>query len=80
MELAEFKCDVCPHKQKWISVSERKPEPYRNVLVTDGEEVWSDMYDPKAPYDYYFAGDEDVIAWMPLPEPYKEGVKQNDSE
>lgn len=55
----------------WIPVSEKMPTPRRNVLVTDGEDVWSDMYDDKAPYDFYFAGDNEVIAWRELPQPYQ---------
>ena len=81
--IAEVKHSAIPEQSKekiintlqnnrWIPCSERKPEPLKDVLVTDGENVWSDTYDDKAPYAYYFAGEADVIAWQPLPEPYKE--------
>lgn len=59
---------------KWIPCSERLPEPYVKVLVSDVDgdveigwfeehfnEWWSGRY-----------GLIEVLAWMPLP-PYKEG-------
>lgn len=65
----------------WIPCSERLPEASGKYLVTikwsddSGEEhtnINTSWY--KEPYD---AGWEwsniDVVAWMPLPEPYKEG-------
>lgn len=58
---------------KWVSCSDRMPEPYVKVLVSDVDgdvcfawfedhwgEWWSDRY-----------GMIKVLAWMPLPEPYK---------
>ena len=63
------------NKGEWIPVSERNPDIYKKVekyLITDdegqvrtacfvscGEACW---------WDYLH-----VVAWMPLPEPYKEG-------
>ena len=61
---------------KWISVKDRLPDTFKNVLVCtkhemllchhDGDE-WVINYDGEyAGYDY------DITHWMPLPEPLKE--------
>lgn len=59
---------------KWITCDELLPEGSGNVLVTDGEDVFigwrldgkwcSDSHD-------YYEFSHPIIAWMPLPEPYK---------
>ena len=67
----------------WISVSERLPEikmPYEECyLVTDGRFCWMAYYIREK--EWIFADCTncknkidwtDVVAWMPLPEPYKE--------
>lgn len=66
-----------PSAQQWISVTERLPENDNDVLVTDGTDCavaywrtdaqawddsmhgWCDLYGLE------------VVAWMPLPEPWK---------
>ena len=57
-------------EQKWIPVSEALPEEHKNVLVTtiDGERRVSHLTD----INYWWnIGRCKVIAWMPLPEPYR---------
>lgn len=70
---------VTPKQPGWIPVTERLPENDNDVLVTDGEDCavaywrtdaqawddsmhgWCDLYGLE------------VVAWMPLPAPYREG-------
>ena len=70
----------------WIPVSERLPEPYSGeylVTINDGS-VYTDILWFDSPGDgryescFYKTDDDgygvvcdDVIAWMPLPQPYK---------
>lgn len=69
--------DDNPQKIEWISVSERLPKTDEYVLITDGITIyigWIDSLDNKwraDSEDSYFINEVDVIAWMPLPEPYK---------
>ena len=64
-----------PKTGKWILVSERLPEEYREIIITDVET--SDTYLSRYIGDGYWECDnglfkDRIIAWMPLPEPYKE--------
>ncbi|MFR5804610.1 MAG: DUF551 domain-containing protein [[Clostridium] symbiosum] len=58
---------------QWIPVEERLPEQGQEVIVScqnsNGDYVTHDEYD----WDYCaWASDaDDIIAWMPLPEPYR---------
>lgn len=80
--------DVQPISQ-WIPCSERLPEEYKSYIVTikmkyDHEKEYEYQVDV-ADYnddnwttfnDWYEGQDEfQVIAWMPLPEAYKEGAE-----
>ena len=59
-----------PH---WISCSERLPEDKKYVLVTDYGETDIGRRFGGRWLDYYGDKLKDVTAWMPLPEPYREG-------
>lgn len=69
--------DMPTSEEKWIPVSEKLPES-KEVLVTvrdtheGGSFVSIDRYWPYS--REWFNNDQDVIAWMELPEPY--GVKE----
>lgn len=60
-------------KNEWIPVEERLPEKAHDVLVTVIEDKWTyvsiDSY--HASINCWMNNDYGVIAWMPLPEPYK---------
>lgn len=73
---------------RWIPVTERLPEKYGRYLVTLEDEGYrsvtplyygrigriSTFYDSDSEYgDIEYCG---IIAWMPLPEPYKGGEEE----
>lgn len=60
---------------KWISCIDRLPEPNKAVLVcTDTGEVDVDYYGEWSKDFIGLKGTEVIaVAWMPLPEPYKDG-------
>ena len=64
-------------EQKWIPCSERLPEKNSEYLVTKVDNITDDLLLDIAYYgdwiqnnNGFYKADE-VIAWMPLPEPYK---------
>lgn len=63
----------------WIPVSERLPKEYDLVLVTEKYgfvDTARFVHNDLTEMDEWIAADDetfDVIAWMPLPQPYKGG-------
>ena len=51
----------------WIPVEEWLPEELETALVTN---ISGTIYLTEYEWEYGFDGNDDVIAWMPLPEPY----------
>jgi hypothetical protein len=70
-----------PKAGEWIPCSERLPEDAKTTVVTlSNGEVEGAFWNGR---NWWCMGDsinletrtEDVIAWQPLPEPYKEGLE-----
>ena len=69
--------------QRWIPVTERLPEPWDFVLVTDRRKdvrVCQMHYNSSDGWydecDNWMHSSTSVIAWMPFPEPYQEGEQE----
>jgi len=68
------------NKGEWIPVSERLPENNKNVLATDGLDVFIAWHNPEKEkwysFDELFDEQYPILAWQLLPEPW-EGEKEN---
>lgn len=61
---------------RWIPITERLPEDGTWNIFTDGKRVSIERYKMDIIDHFFPAGRffelENAVAWMPLPEPYKE--------
>ena len=74
--------DIAPSAQRWIPCSERLPEDEEDVIVSVRDDSGDNTLDYSSCGWYACAGDfwvvdneanERVVAWMPLPDPWKGG-------
>lgn len=81
LDMLRTEPSVKPTSQKWILTSECLPELKRDVLVflKNGRFFVCALFPGSAGQKYWWIGEEeihflfdDVVAWRPLPEPYKE--------
>ena len=60
-------------ERRWIPCSERLPKDDRCVLITcEWDDVEIGWYDGEWRSEHCVYDDSDIVAWMPLPEPYAE--------
>lgn len=64
-----------PNLSTWIPVEEQSPEDRQTVLASNGRYVYLVEYD--ADLDAPFGDMDDIVAWMPLPEPYTPDKENN---
>ena len=82
LEDAEYTIERLPSAQQWIPCSERLPKDDETVIVTrDDGTVKIATFEVGEIENGWQIGswytEDNVVAWMPLPEPYKGGEKCN---
>ena len=65
-------CDYKAQIPRWISVTERRPESYVDVLAFDGDVIGIAAYREKGQFWMSYWVFDDITHWMPLPTPPKE--------
>ena len=74
---------VTPQQTKWIPVSERLPKENISVIgTTKYNDIYeTELYDDCGDKKWYADGcyDVPIVAWLPLPEPYKESEVNADA-
>lgn len=67
-----------PSTPQWIPCSERLPRTKDDYIITvkDKYGTWTDYVEWSADCHWWGHDDDMVIAWMPLPEPYKGEERQ----
>ncbi|WP_349667059.1 hypothetical protein [Lacrimispora sp.] len=75
LEAAVLRAEKAMEKQAWIPVSERLPSDSEFVHVTVKRGYVETGYYDEAREEWWKVDDDgllDVIAWLPVPEPYQE--------
>lgn len=72
MTVTEFVHDLQSiNPQKWIPISERPPEAFQECLFTVEAFHWANEPVTYKVIQKAYGGEQNFIAWMPSPEPYK---------
>jgi len=80
--LLPWNCEVIQSESRWILCSEKLPKkrervlstiftPHRGAVVRSGYYIDGAFYNDNG--DCWMADDEEVVAWMPLPQPWEGG-------
>jgi len=70
-EALDMAIKALEQEPKWIPVTERLPKPFEHVLRTVKSIGWNGTSYIDVDLGTICPIDTDVIAWRPLPEPYK---------
>lgn len=68
-----FELAISALKGGWIPVTERLPEAYKTVIRSNRTISWNGSVNEYVDIGTIDPTDHFVIAWQPLPEPYKKG-------